>query len=991
MISRQCRRPTYLTLIPFLAFTGMLLWSFILYASTNTTFEKIQIHGFDVYFINEPGAQEAHFLATVPAGANFDDSTLHAGRAHLWEHVIHLGNRKYSHSNISDGILSQAGAEYDAITDNHSVTYQATMPVQSLPTVIDVLGHQLTAPIFQSGKFKKEKQVVQDEAATFQSSDYHAMMSMVHFHLRPDGHPLKMYNVGTYQQLENMSIQDLKDLFYREYQPGNMFLIVAADFSHHKDLQIKAIESIQASFFPQSIPKKFQNLEPLSQKKFPLTQIDHPTQNEHRDLALEIQSTESTQELFVNFDVPNEYLKSHHEAKDLLLEYLQSSNQGSWLHSLIQRQWVSNMTILEQPLNNILQIQFFFQLTPVGLDHRYDIIEELLALTTKLKQEQLPSEIQDYLEQKIIRRLNASIAGNTQESAEHLQELILNKIIPEKIHGGYRFSENYSNISKDVLQKVASEIFQMDQMLVATMSPEFSTPLTSKDPTFDREYRKFSSPNIYQKWKLASETGRTHKGEWKSLSFQIKKVPGVLPSSLKVRQIKETPNSELPVGTLAQKIQFQNDSAAMEPLKIQGASSIFLKIKVPLLSMKESMILHLWLMALEMEAKDQFDYLAYAGHYLDIAADQEGLYITSSGNRSASLAAIRWLMKYFKTQTPSQNSLTLAFEEYMMNYINKPSQFSAEQSLSVTHQILNQKYQDRKRLIHSLLKDDVENPTQIRAMAEKILQRVNFSLGMAGDWKASDAENLITDLRRLWPTPLNPQDLESLQNSKFQINDTAKFHGILRGNRSQDGDFAQARTWTLKNLQIYQNPKDRIVANLLERIWTSLAFQINRTEQGLGYIHSASLDPIQPPSLTLLGQTSGDFKKTLQIEKGWQRIHQMWEEKDPILKQLFEEHRQGLKQEFFQVHGSIKQAIMLESIVGNELPANFRMELRRVIDTIEFEDVEAAYMMNMTEKHPFLDVKLFDDRKSAKSAKNLSGSCDIIFTNRKDVRKKLSE
>ena len=192
-------------------------------------------------------------------------------------------------------------------------------------------------------------------------------------------------------------------------------------------------------------------------------------------------------------------------------------------------------------------------------------------------------------------------------------------------------------------------------------------------------------------------------------------------------------------------------------------------------------------------------------------------------------------------------------------------------------------------------------------------------------------------------------------------------------------------------MQIYQNPKDRIVANLLERIWTSLAFQINRTEQGLGYIHSASLDPIHPTSLTLLGQTAGDPKKTLQIEKGWQRIHQMWEEKDPILKQLFEEHRQGLKQEFFQVHGSIKQAIMLESIVGNELPANFRMELRRVIDTIEFEDVEAAYMMNMTEKHPFLDVKLFDHRKSAKSAKNLSGSCDIIFTNRKDVRKKLSE
>jgi hypothetical protein len=63
--------------------------------SDRPTVTERYVDGYRVLFVNRHKGNGLHMGVHVPTGSYHDHPVVHAGLAHLWEHVIHRGNKKF--------------------------------------------------------------------------------------------------------------------------------------------------------------------------------------------------------------------------------------------------------------------------------------------------------------------------------------------------------------------------------------------------------------------------------------------------------------------------------------------------------------------------------------------------------------------------------------------------------------------------------------------------------------------------------------------------------------------------------------------------------------------------------------------------------------------------------------------------------------------------------------------------------------------------------
>ncbi len=155
------------------------------------------------------------------------------GFAHLFEHLLFLESENLGKGGLDKLSARVGGSGANGSTSRDRTNYFQTVPKDALEKMIwaeaDKLGYfinTVTEPVLA-----KEKQVVKNEKRqSVDNRPYGATMYVIDKNMYPQGHPYNWQVIGSLEDLQNATLQDVKDFYNRWYVPNNVILTIAGDF-----------------------------------------------------------------------------------------------------------------------------------------------------------------------------------------------------------------------------------------------------------------------------------------------------------------------------------------------------------------------------------------------------------------------------------------------------------------------------------------------------------------------------------------------------------------------------------------------------------------------------------------------------------------------------------------------------------------------------------------------------------------------------------------
>ncbi len=155
------------------------------------------------------------------------------GFAHLFEHLLFLESENLGKGGLDKMSARIGGSGANGSTSRDRTNYFQTVPKDALEKMIwaeaDKLGffiNTVTEPVLA-----KEKQVVKNEKRqSVDNRPYGHNFYVIDKNLYPDGHPYSWEVIGSLEDLQNATLQDVKDFYNRWYVPNNVTLTIAGDF-----------------------------------------------------------------------------------------------------------------------------------------------------------------------------------------------------------------------------------------------------------------------------------------------------------------------------------------------------------------------------------------------------------------------------------------------------------------------------------------------------------------------------------------------------------------------------------------------------------------------------------------------------------------------------------------------------------------------------------------------------------------------------------------
>ncbi|MEO1405348.1 MAG: pitrilysin family protein, partial [Pseudomonadota bacterium] len=161
------------------------------------------------------------------------EKTGRTGFAHLFEHLLFLESENLGKGGLDRLSARIGGSGANGFTSRDQTTYLQTVPNNALEKMLwaeaDKLGwfiNTVTEPVLA-----KEKQVVKNEKRqVVDNRPYGHMFSMLHSNLYPEDHPYHWEVIGSLEDVQAATLDDVKTFYGDWYTPNNVTLVVAGDF-----------------------------------------------------------------------------------------------------------------------------------------------------------------------------------------------------------------------------------------------------------------------------------------------------------------------------------------------------------------------------------------------------------------------------------------------------------------------------------------------------------------------------------------------------------------------------------------------------------------------------------------------------------------------------------------------------------------------------------------------------------------------------------------
>jgi len=159
-----------------------------------------------------------------------NEKTGKTGFAHLFEHLMFNGSENYNNDYFNE--LEKYGpTNFNGTTNVDRTNYFQNIPVSALDLVLwlesDRMGH-LTGAIDQA-KLDEQRGVVQNEKRQGENQPYGLVWRNIMQNTYPAGHPYSWPTIGSMEDLNAASVEDVKEWFQTYYGAANAVLSISGD------------------------------------------------------------------------------------------------------------------------------------------------------------------------------------------------------------------------------------------------------------------------------------------------------------------------------------------------------------------------------------------------------------------------------------------------------------------------------------------------------------------------------------------------------------------------------------------------------------------------------------------------------------------------------------------------------------------------------------------------------------------------------------------
>ena len=367
------------------------------------------------------------------------------GLAHLMEHMMFKGTKVRGPGEIAREVES-SGGEINAYTSYDQTVYYINMASRFQDKGLEILSDMVFNPVFDPVEFSREKEVVLEELRRGEDSPQRNLSKTLFAAAFPN-HPYGRPIIGFSSDVKGVSREQALDFYHKHYQPNNMVLVMAGDFSPGK------VRPVIEKYFGRA-PSGIINPEPVPME---------PPQKELRTAV--IRDNVNTAKLSLAFRIPG-FRSPDSKALDMLASIL-GQGRTSRLHVKVLRK--------EELVNSIMAGTY----TPDG--------PGLFIISADLSPENVPAAAKaivdevwrlaregvaaDELERAKLNALASSIhyrASMSGEAAEAAEWQVLG--------GDFRLRDQYQadieKLTTADLLKTATRYFRPENLTAAVLLPE---------------------------------------------------------------------------------------------------------------------------------------------------------------------------------------------------------------------------------------------------------------------------------------------------------------------------------------------------------------------------------------------------------------------------------------------------------------------------------------------------------------------------------------
>ena len=197
------------------------------------SYEKITLkNGLDVVFHVDKSdpVVAVELMVHVGSAREIEGRT---GFAHLFEHLLFLESENLGKGGLDKMTARIGGSGANGSTSRDRTNYLQTVPKDALEKMIwaeaDKMGWFINTVTDQV--LAKEKQVVKNEKRqSYDNRPYGHNQYVIDKNLYPTNHPYNWQVIGSLEDLQNATLDDVKMFFKKWYVPNNATLVLSGDF-----------------------------------------------------------------------------------------------------------------------------------------------------------------------------------------------------------------------------------------------------------------------------------------------------------------------------------------------------------------------------------------------------------------------------------------------------------------------------------------------------------------------------------------------------------------------------------------------------------------------------------------------------------------------------------------------------------------------------------------------------------------------------------------
>ena len=158
-----------------------------------------------------------------------DDPEGRSGFAHLFEHIMFKATKNMK-SEMMDRLTEDVGGFNNAFTNPDVTVYYEVVPSHYLETLLWAEADRLSGLTVDDSNFKSERSVVQEEYRQSYLAPPYGMLYYLIEQQSFTAHPYKRPTIGSIEDLDAASIENVRAFHSTFYRPDNATLIVVGDF-----------------------------------------------------------------------------------------------------------------------------------------------------------------------------------------------------------------------------------------------------------------------------------------------------------------------------------------------------------------------------------------------------------------------------------------------------------------------------------------------------------------------------------------------------------------------------------------------------------------------------------------------------------------------------------------------------------------------------------------------------------------------------------------